>query len=202
MRKIKAIDGKGNETVFESIDSAVGKGFIRSSIEKCLTGNRTTHRKMIWCYEGQLGKVISNQFNGKIKLSMYRVDEEYILDGKIKVFFDIKEGGAISAALSLNSSVPLGEGEVFQEHAEGVEASKWSAYITLSKLDERFIGNSGDMVVFLGFRFYEDHPATLKINQIIPRDHLEDGMDTNIGWGSSRNEKVSRFKDLIVQSKQ
>ncbi len=145
-------------------------------------------------------KVI-NKLSGRLKIPLYRITEEYVKDGKVKVFIKLDATGRMVATLSLNSTVPLGNGHLYPEY-KGV-TSEWAAILFFDSIHLDYIDDSGNMMAYVTFWWYENSSPEMRIGQVVPKEYLDEIKGkSKIGYGSCRNNQVDVVKSLILKAKE
>lgn len=142
----------------------------------------------------------TKKYAGKAWLRLYRVNQDLVQRGKIKMIINVESSGRIVLVESMTGN-ELGSGYLFDEYTHMAKEESWSAAVYANKVITEYLMDDGKIRISLFFQHFDGAPNTLKIGQMVPREAISH-FDTNIGIGSSRTEQVSSVKDWINDSKE
>lgn len=141
----------------------------------------------------------TQKYAGKAWLRLYRVNQDLVQRGKIKLIINIDSDGRMALIESLTGN-EVGSGYLFDEYKHLVKEESWSAAVFANKIITEYLTDDGKIRVSLYFQHFQDSPNTLKVSQMVPREAIAH-FDTNIGLGESRTEQVSSVKNWLNESK-
>lgn len=150
----------------------------------------------------QTKRTPTKTFASNLFLRLYRIEKDYLLDDKIKLFMSLNKDGSIQINQSLGKRNLLGEGKVFEGDELPDSDTKWTAVLYPKNIHTEFVTDEGCIKVWVSFRYFEKSEPSVLITQSIPLDLLDEYPETFLGLGSSRTNTVTEVKDWINDLKE